>query len=450
MEQESAGGLIMLVAAAVALVWANSPLWESYARLWGTEISFQLGDLLHLEHTLQEWINDALMVIFFFLVAMEIKRELVFGELRDPRKAAMPVIAAAGGMVVPAALFLAFNAGGDASGGWGIPIATDIAFAVAVVTLAGPRFPPAAKLFLLTLAIADDLGGILVIAAFYTDDLSFGWLAAALVGLVVIAVLARIDVRYLGPYLVLGVFVWLAFLESGVHATLAGVCIGLLTPTRAFLAPAQFAAATVPLVHRVQESLADQIVTTEEEVLNAHYVGELVQSARESLSPMDRISHAIEPWVAFVIVPVFALANAGVRVVGGESTFDTSLMVGVFLGLLVGKPVGVLAASWLAVKLRVGTLPTGTGWLHMVGVGICAGVGFTVALFITELSFGAPDLVDSAKVGVLGASLLAGIAGFLVVRASGGPRAAGDGSAAAAEREAVPAEAVASGQGPSA
>lgn len=426
MAEETAGGFVMLAAAAVALVWANSPAWHSYSELWTTPLEIRVGDWIHLDHTLQEWINDALMVVFFFLVAIEIKRERVFGELRDARKAAMPVIAAVGGMAVPALIFTLFNAGGPGADGWGIPVATDIAFAVAIVTLAGKRFPSSGKIFLLTLAVADDLGGIVVIALFYNQGMEPGWLAAALGGLVAITLLNRSDVRSLVPYLVLGGFVWFAMLESGVHATIAGVAVGLLIPTRAFYDPAHFAAAAQPLVTRIQSTVDDQVVTAEEATANAADIEALVHVAHESLSPMDRIAHALEPWVAFVIVPLFALANAGVRVVGGEDSFETPVILGVALGLLIGKPIGVMLASWLAVKMGVGRLPTGAGWRHMAALGVCAGIGFTVALFVTSISFDDPGLTDSAKVGVLVGSFAAGILGYLALRAAGPGRVTAD------------------------
>jgi NhaA family Na+:H+ antiporter len=443
MAEETAGGFVMLAAAAVALVWANSPAWHSYVDLWTTQVDISVGDWIHLDHTMQEWINDALMVVFFFLVAIEIKRERVFGELQDTRKAAMPVIAAAGGMAIPALIFILLNAGGPGVDGWGIPVATDIAFAVAIVTLAGKRFPPSGKIFLLTLAVADDLGGILVIALFYNQGVEPAWLAAAGAGLVLIAGLNRSDVRSLVPYLVLGGWVWFAMLESGVHATIAGVAVGLLIPTRAFYDPAQFAAAAQPLVERVQATVDDQKVTAEEATANAADIEELVHLAHESLSPMDRIAHALEPWVAFVIVPLFALANAGVRVVGGEGSFDTAVIVGVALGLLVGKPIGVMAASWLAVRLGVGRLPTGATWRHMAALGVCAGIGFTVALFVTSISFDDVLLTDSAKVGVLCGSLAAGVLGYLALRAAG-PSRAGNAADAVADPDIDPTPALVS------
>jgi NhaA family Na+:H+ antiporter len=288
-----------------------------------------------------------------------------------------------------------------------------------VVTLAGKRFPASGKVFLLTLAVADDLGGIVVIAIFYSEGVAFGWMAAAVAGLASIALLSRIDVRSFVPYLVLGTFVWFAMLESGVHATIAGVAVGLLIPTRAFYDPARFASAARPLVDRIETTIEDAVVTAEESTANAADMEELIHLAHESLSPMDRIAHALEPWVAFAIVPLFALANAGVRVIGGEGTFEARVILGVALGLLIGKPVGVLLASWIAVRTGLGRLPTGTSWRHMGALGVCAGIGFTVALFVTSISFDEATLTDSAKIGVLGASMIAGVAGYALLRAAG-------------------------------
>ncbi len=419
MAEEAASAIVILVAALTALVWANSGFFESYFELWGTELTVELGGLLHIDLTLQEWVNDGLMTVFFFLVALEVKRELVFGELRDPKKAAAPVIAALGGMVVPALVYLSLNAGGPGERGWGIPVATDIAFAVGIVVLVGPRVPPSGKVFLLTLAIADDIGGIIVIALFYAHGVSLGWLAVAAVALSVIAACRAVEIRSITVYGVLAVVCWLALLESGVHATISGVAVGLLIPTRPFFEPGTFAAAANPLVERIQHTFDDRHVTAEEAVNNAADVNELVRVSRESISPLDRAAHALEPWVVFAIVPVFAMANAGVRVVGSGGDWEPAVVWGVALGLVVGKPIGVFLATLGAVKLGIGRLPTGTTWRTLAALGMVAGVGFTVALFVTGLSFEEARLDDSAKLGVLGGSLVAGSLGYLGLRISG-------------------------------
>ncbi|MBW3578360.1 MAG: Na+/H+ antiporter NhaA [Actinobacteria bacterium] len=420
MRTEASGGIVMLVAAVAALIWANSPWSASYEALISTHLTLELGGIDVLDHTVQEWVNDALMVIFFFVVGLEIKRELVVGELRDPRAAALPAVAALGGMVAPALIYLAFNAGTPASRGWGIPMATDIAFAIGVVSLVGTRVPISAKLFLLALAIVDDLGAILVIAVFYTADVSVGWLAVAVAGLLLVVVMQRLHVRAELLYLLAGTVVWLGMLESGVHATIAGVALGLLTPTASFYRPEEFTSAARRLVDRVDAytghpGAPEDARTTERTQALSRDVERL---AHESVSPLHRLEHKLAPWSSFLVVPIFAFANAGVRISQEElaGAVGDSVVVGVFLGLLVGKVIGVTGAAWLAVRLGVARLPHGTGWGQMAGLGLLAGIGFTVALFVTALAFDDPDLVASAKLGIFAASLVAGAVGFAWLR----------------------------------
>lgn len=421
---ESAGGVVMLCAAAVALIWANSPWNGGYEALWGTKISVGIGDLVHLDHlTLRDWVNDAAMALFFFVVGLEIKREFVSGELRDPKAAALPVLAAMGGMAVPALIYLSFNAGTSAGKGWGIPMATDIAFAVGVLSLLGPRIPSGAKLFLLTLAIADDLGAILVIALFYTQQLSVGWLVVSFAAVVVAITLRRVHVRSLVPYLCLGVFAWYGVLESGVHATIAGVVFGFITPAWSFNNPARFASDARPMVDEVQSAFDDNMLEQGEYERMSAALSDLRRLATETEAPLDRLVKRLNPWVSFVILPLFALANAGISLssdsLGGA--WGDRVVLGVAAGLVVGKTIGVFGASWLACRLRLGSLPSQTSWRVMLGVSGCAGIGFTVALFVTNLSFTDVELTDSAKLGVLCGSLFAGIAGFLFLRAVTGP-----------------------------
>jgi Na+:H+ antiporter, NhaA family len=378
-----------------------------------------VGDLLHLDHlSLQAWVNDALMAVFFLLVGVELKREIVHGELRDPRAVALPVIAAVGGMVVPAAVFALINAGGEGARGWGIPMATDIAFAVGVVTLLGSRVPLSARIFLLTLAVADDMGAIGVIAVFYTGELSLGWLALAIAGLAGAFALRQGDVQALAPYLAVGTFIWLALLESGVHATLAGVALGLLTPAWPLRSPRRYPPEARRILDRIERSYYDRVVSQAEYEEAQDLIAEVATLSSHAISPLERLERGLGPWVAYLIVPVFALANAGVPlsgdVVGG--LVDDPVTVGVALGLLLGKTVGVVGASALAVRLGVARLPAGTTWAHMLGLGVCAGIGFTVALFVTSLSFDDPALADSAKVGIILSSLLAGLGGYGILR----------------------------------
>jgi NhaA family Na+:H+ antiporter len=411
----------MLTMAIVALVWANSPLGDTYVELWETVLSVHLGDLVHLDLDLRGWVNDLAMAFFFFVVALEIKREMVRGELRDPRAAALPALAAVGGMLVPAVIYTMFNAGGPGADGWGIPVATDIAFAVGVLSLVGRRIPTSLVVFLLTLAIVDDLGAILVIAVFYTSNLSFGWLAIALGCIVGAVILNRLDVRAFVPYFLLAAFCWLAFHESGVHATLAGVAFGLATPSHAFYKLPQFGPRARDLVTRVEGARAARGSDsgTDEEALEADALNDLIILSAESQPPLDRLEHRLLPWTSFVIVPIFALANAGVRVGWNDltSSFSEPVTLGIVLGLVVGKPLGIIVFSMLAVRFGIAKQPAGATWLQVLGVGMLGGIGFTVALFVTELAFEPGALADQAKIGILAASAIAGVAGFVYLRA---------------------------------
>ncbi|MBI1843018.1 MAG: Na+/H+ antiporter NhaA [Actinobacteria bacterium] len=419
---EAAGGIVMLAAGVVALIWANSPWSGGYHSLWGTHVNVEIGSLVQLDHlTLRDWISDAAMAVFFFVVGLEIKRELLLGELRNPRAAALPAIAAVGGMVVPALIYLAFNAGTATSDGWGIPMATDIAFAVGVISLLGDRVPSGAKLFLLTLAIVDDLGAILVIAIFYTDQLSLGWLGVAIVAVCAAANLRRVNVRSLVPYLGLGVLAWYALLESGVHATLVGVAFGFITPAWSFYSPARFVPDARRLMDDVQKAFEDNSLDRDEYEHVGVALGDLRRLATETQSPLERLEKRLNPWVSFVVVPLFALANAGISLSGDSlsGAWTDRVVLGVLFGLVVGKTVGVFSATWLACRVGIGSLPAQTSWPVMLGVSMCAGVGFTVAMFVTNLSFAEVAPTDSAKLGVLVASLLAGIAGFVFLRMIG-------------------------------
>ncbi|QBX55141.1 Na+/H+ antiporter NhaA [Nocardioides seonyuensis] len=402
---EAAGSLLLLVAATVALVWANSPWAASYDALWSTHLTLDVGPL-HLDESLQHWVNDALMVIFFFVVGLEIKYELVHGDLRDPKTAALPIVAAVGGMAVPAGLYVLVNGPGSAgASGWGIPMATDIAFAVGALGLLGRRIPAPARLFLLTLAIVDDIGAILVIAIFYTAELSLGWLALALALLAAMAVAKQLRIWAITVYVVLGVGVWFALLESGVHATLAGVAIGLLAPASALLRED---------VARgyAEDALRDRSLDHDE-------LARLRFLLKESVPVVDRLQATLHPVSSYVVLPVFALANAGVSFGGFGEAVTSSVGVGIMLGLVVGKPLGILLASWLAVRFGLGRLPGGTTWPMILGLGAVGGIGFTVSLFIAGLSFpGAEVLTDDAKIGILLGSLASAVVGVVVLLAA--------------------------------
>ena len=412
---EAASGMVLLVAAVLALLWANLPFFgDSYTTFWETEIDFSLGGLLHLEENLKLLVNDGLMTIFFFVVGLEIKREIRIGDLRDPKAAALPAIAALGGMIVPALIFTSFNGGTEAASGWGIPMATDIAFAVGIVALLGSRVPSTAKLFLLALAIADDIGAIIVIAIFYTDDLSLPWLATALILLAVVYGAKRNHVRNIGFYWVIGIAVWFAVFESGVHATLAGVALGLMTPAGAYYAGREYdrkARETLDL-YETDDSTTPAREHVESEAL------QLATVARESVSPLTRLEEAIHPWSSFAVIPIFALANAGVvftEIDVGEAV-TSAVALGVSLGLVLGKVIGITIFTWIALRLGVGVFPRGTGWADIVGLSALAGVGFTVSLFITELAFDNPVLTDEAKIGIFIGSFVAGVVGYTLLR----------------------------------
>jgi NhaA family Na+:H+ antiporter len=398
---ESSSGLLLLAAAVVAVAWANSPWDASYVDLWHSEVVVQVGEHTLFAEDLQHLVNDGLMAVFFLVVGCEIKRELVTGELRDRRRAALPAIAALGGMVLPAVIFLGFNLGGPAARGWGIPMATDIAFAVGLVAVLGRRVQPSMKLFLLTLAIVDDIGAIVVIAVFYSDGIQLGWLAGAAALLALMGVARRANVVSTPFYVVLGVLVWYLTFRSGVHATVAGVALGLLAPAK-------------PLQDEVQaEAVADQLegkadITVED----VRVTGFLI---RESVPVGTRIEQALHPWSAYLIVPIFALANAGVVISSSAVDGSTSLVLGVVLGLVVGKTVGVSSFAWLGHRLGLGSLPPGTRARDLLGISAAAGIGFTVSLFVADLAFRRAELQDAAKIGVLAASVIAAIVASILL-----------------------------------
>jgi NhaA family Na+:H+ antiporter len=415
---EASGGIFLLVAAVIAIVWANSPWYESYFSLFDTHIDFSLGPI-HIDESLKAFINDGLMAIFFFVVGLEIKRELAVGELNSVKKAALPAMAAFGGMVVPALIFVAVVAPNEpgAIDGWGIPMATDIAFSVGVIALLGSRVSVGAKLFLLALAIVDDVGAILVIAIFYTSDLDWGYLALAAGGIALTYILRRMGVWNIGVYVVVGAVTWFFFLESGVHATIAGVILGLLTPATSYYTDEEFRQKAQQVLDRWDVNRASPYA---KERLDQDAL-ELSAVASASVSPLDRLEHALHPWSSFVIVPLFALANAGVRFVGQEeSVFEavtSPVALGVLLGLALGKPIGITAATWLGLRMNLGVLPARTTMRTVVGIGSLAGIGFTVSLFITELAYEESLFSDEAKLGIFAGSALAGVVGYLVLRA---------------------------------
>jgi NhaA family Na+:H+ antiporter len=398
--EEVAGGVVLVLAAVAALVWANSPWGDTYRTFWHHELSISLGSS-RFALDLRDWVNDGLMALFFCVVGLEVKRELLEGELRNRRHAALPVVAAIGGMVVPATIYFAWNAGGPASHGWGIPMATDIAFALGVAALLSRFVPPPLRLFLLTLAIVDDIGSILVIAIFYSKGIEWGWLLGA-IALVVAAYLLRgVGVRSGGAFVAVGIALWFLVYESGLHATLAGVAMGLLAPAQ-------------PDLDR--EAIADRA----EAMLDtgsAEAAWETTRLARLAVSQMEWLEHGLHPWTSLVVVPLFALANAGVEISASSmrDALGSRVAWGIVAGLVAGKTIGISLFAWLGCRLGVADLPSDTRWSQVVGVAGLAGIGFTVSLFVTNLAFDQPALLGEAKIAILFAAVLASAVGTTVL-----------------------------------
>ena len=411
----ASGGILLLICTAVALAWANSPWGAVYEHLWETPVTvgipgFGISDTLH------HLINDGLMVVFFFLVGLEIKREVLAGELASVQRAAFPIAAAVGGMVAPALLYAALNAGGEGAAGWGVPMATDIAFALGVLALLGPRIPLALKVFLAALAIVDDIGAVLVIAFFYTAEVDTGALAAAAGCLVLLVALNRAGARHPLTYTVVGVALWAAFLASGVHATVAGVLLALTIPVRTRIDTIEFRERAQRALRRFEDAgeASDDVLTNAERQEAIH---NLERACEQAQAPLQRMEHSLHGVVAFFIMPLFALANAGVRLEGDVLAMATHpVSLGIILGLVVGKPLGITLFAWAAVRARWAARPHVVGWKAIHGVSWLGGIGFTMSLFIATLAFEGTTLLPIAKLGILVASLVAGLVGWLILR----------------------------------
>jgi NhaA family Na+:H+ antiporter len=385
LKKETSGGIILLFFTSAALVWANSSFGHIYDKFRHISPGFSILSF-SFSMSLHHWINDGFMALFFFVVGLEIKREVVVGELSSPKQAMLPVAAAAGGMIVPALIFTYFNKGTAGQPGWGIPMATDIAFAIGILALLGKRVPLSVKVFLTALAIVDDLGAVLVIAFFYTSEISIAALAAVIIIFIILIAIGRRGVNSISPYAILGLFLWIAMLKTGVHATIAGVLTAL----------------TVPV------SIA--VKTEKPEYKDSESSGETLSS------PLHRLEHMLHPWVTYGIMPVFALANAGVSIGGITSAvFFEPVSIGIMLGLVVGKQVGITLFSFLAVKLNLAKLPDDIGWKHIYGAGWLAGIGFTMSLFISALAFGEGDMQMIAKIAILAASFIAAVTGLCLL-----------------------------------
>jgi NhaA family Na+:H+ antiporter len=414
-------GILLMTATVVALVWANSQWSAAYFRLWEMDLAIGAADRL-VTHSLHHWINDGLMAVFFLLVGLEIKREFLVGELSSFRQATLPIAAAIGGMLLPAVIYAVVNAGGAGSRGWGIPMATDIAFALGVLTLLGPRVPAGLKVFLAALAIVDDLGAVAVIAIFYTSTIHTGTLAFAGLTMLLLLALNRAQVRSLTPYLLLGLVLWGALLSSGIHATIAGILLALAIPSRTRINADKFSSEARALIDEFDRSeTGDLLVITSKGQQEALYALEVASTAVQA--PLIRLEHALHGIVGYAIMPVFALANAGVVLSGVGDVLTDRIALGVVLGLLLGKPGGVMLFSWLSVRLGFAGLPAGVSWRQLHGAAWLAGIGFTMSLFVSGLAFAAEELLTAAKLGVLAGSIVAGVVGWRLIVSAGPARA---------------------------
>ena len=415
LSNEASGGLLLLLASVVALVWANSPWEHSYHALWHTQLQVGLG-ASNFAEDLQFWVDDLLMVLFFFVVGLEIKREMLVGELASPRKAALPILAAAGGVIVPALIYTCLNHGTPDSHGWGIPMATDIAFALGVLVLLGDRIPPNLKVFLAALAIVDDIAAVIVIAIFYTPHISWISFGAALFCVALLIVINRLGVRHPLPYALLGIALWSSVWHSGIHPTIAGVVLAFTIPAHTALHPDAFVERCRRLLNRFERA-ASQSASILNDSRQQSAIEALEDSCERVQAPLHRFESALHPWVTYSIMPIFALANAGVTLTGNfAASYAHRVTLGVLLGLLLGKPIGIALASWLSVRVKWASLPPGVTWKHIHGAAWLGGIGFTMSLFVAGLSFNDAHSLVFAKLGVLSASLCAGLIGASLLR----------------------------------
>lgn len=407
---EAGAGAVLLLFTVIALLLSNSPWAQPYANVWEMEAGFQIGTL-ELTRSLQEWVNDGLMTLFFFLVSLELKRELILGELNDPRMAALSIAAALGGMLVPAALYLALQAGQPGESGWGSVMATDTAFVIGCLALLGSRIPQSLRVFMLSLAIVDDIGAILIVAIGYSSDIVWEALALGGLGVVIVRGMGLVGMRSFPAYFLVGGLIWLAVDASGIHATITGVILGLMTPARRWVSDKRLYA----ILDQVVSHPASDESSGETKDRDTLQMAEI--AARETLSPVERLEIGLHPWVGFVIMPLFALANAGMPI----SLHDVanSVTLAVFAGLAFGKPVGVLVFSWVAVRSGMATLPPDLQWRTLAGGSLLAGIGFTMSLFIANLAF-SQSLIDSAKSGIFLASIVSAAAGLALLKWTSG------------------------------
>jgi NhaA family Na+:H+ antiporter len=410
---QASGGILLVLAAIVALVWANSGMADSYFHLLETDLAITFGGAGLSEHVL-EWVNDGLMALFFFIVGLEIKREITVGELSSPRKAALPLIGALGGMAGPALIYAALNIGTGQIVGWAVPMATDIAFMLGLMALIGRRVPFSLRVFFTALAIGDDLGAVLVLAIFYTTNIAWSALGIAAIVVLILVALNALGVRNPLPYALLGLVLWLAFHVSGIHATIAGVVLALTIPARTRVRAEAFMAQCVAVLGGVETEESGEEDSHDDRQQAAAHTLEAI--AERMQSPAQRLEHSLTPWATFLVLPIFALANAGVSLAGGlGEVFSSRLALGIVLGLTVGKPLGISLFTWLAIKLGMGEMPARVEWPQLIGASFLAGIGFTMALFIANAAFTGPGELDLAKLGILLASATSGLVGFILL-----------------------------------
>lgn len=414
-EVQASGGILLLVATVTALAWANSPWSTSYVATWQTTLSVGIGNVT-LSKPLILWINEGLMTLFFFVVGLEIKREFMVGELAYWRHAALPILAALGGMVIPAAIYATFNAGTAGTDGWGIPMATDTAFALGILALLGSRTPVTLKIFLTALAIIDDIGALLVIALFYTADISWPSLAIGGVLLGVLTIVSRAGIRHPAVYTVLGLGLWLAMLDSGIHATIAGILLAMMIPAWSRIGTNQFLEQARAVLNQFG-SAGERRETLLSNVQQQTAFLELMAISEKAETPLQRLEHWLRPWASFVVLPLFALANAGLALSADTlAGLVHPVSLGVVAGLVLGKPLGITAFVWLAVRGGLAALPAELTWRHIWGMGWLGGIGFTMSLFISHLAFDTNPFLQIAKVGILAGSIVSGFIGWALLR----------------------------------
>lgn len=412
--QEFTGGIILFICVILAIAWVNSPFSEGYHHLWDIRFSVGFNNSV-LDYPLHAWINDGLMAIFFFVIGLELKREFMSGELSSFKKASLPMVAAFGGMLVPAAIYLIFNKGLTSEHGWGIPMATDIAFALALLSLAGKHIPSSVKVFLSALAVADDLGAILVIAFFYSTSIELLPLGIGFIMLMLLIAGNALGIRGTMFYVIIGFGVWVCFLLSGIHATIAGVLVAFTIPARTKVDEQKYSSIIRKLSDDFDKEIPNNSTLT---TLNQHHtIQNIKKVSTDAETPLQKIEYALHPWVAFLIMPLFALANAGM-VIGADffTSLNNPVSMGVSIGLLAGKFIGILLFTWLLVKSGMAELPSKANWNHIVGVALLAGVGFTMSLFIANLAFQSPEMINQSKYGILVSSIIAGTLGILILK----------------------------------